>query len=44
MLWVYYTIPFGFSLCWHILGITFKRFKMLCLAKDRWLGSVPEMR
>ena len=35
ILWVYYTIPFGFSLFWHLLGITFQLFiKIRCLAKD----------
>ena len=24
ILWVYYTIPFGFSLIWHFLDITFQ--------------------
>ena len=33
ILWVYYTIPFGFSLFWHVLVITFQLFTT-CLAQD----------
>ena len=36
--WVYYTIPFGFSLFWHFLGINFQFLKLHCLAKDHWRG------
>ena len=36
ILWVYYTIPFGFSLFWHFWDITFQLLKLLCLAKDHW--------
>ena len=32
MLWVYYTIPFGFSLFRHFMGITFQLFKFHGLA------------
>ena len=35
ILWVYYTIPFDFSLFRHILGINFLLFKLLCLATDQ---------
>ena len=34
ILWVYYTIPFGFSLFRHLRNIAFYLFKLLCLAKD----------
>ena len=33
ILWVYYIIPFGFSLFRHFWGIAFQRFKLLCLVK-----------
>ena len=36
-LWVYYTIPFGFSLFRHFWSITFHCLKLFCLAKDHWL-------
>ena len=38
LLWVNYTIPFGFSFFRHFLGITFQLFELLCLAKDHWWG------
>ena len=38
ILWVYYTIPFGFNLFWHLLVITFQLLKLHCLAGDRWRG------
>ena len=38
ILWVYYTIPFGFSLFWHCLDIIFHLFKLLRLAKDNLRG------
>ena len=38
ILWVYYTIPFGFSLFWHFSGINFQLWKLLCLTKDHWRG------
>ena len=38
ILWVYYTIPFGFSLFLHFWGIDFQLLKLLCLAKDHWRG------
>ena len=31
ILWVYYTIPIGFSLFRHFLDITFHLFEHLCL-------------
>ena len=43
MLWIQYTVPFGFSLLWHILDITFQLlnyFVWLRIADD---GSMPEM-
>ena len=39
ILWVYYTIPFGFSLIRHFLDITFQLL-LLCLAKDHWWGFI----
>ena len=39
ILWVYYTIPFGFNLFRHLLSITSQLFKLLCFAKDHWRGS-----
>ena len=33
-LWIYYTIPFGFSLFRHFWDKNFHFFKLLCLAKD----------
>ena len=38
ILWVYYTIPYDFSLFRHFRSITFYLFKLLCLAKDHWRG------
>ena len=38
ILWVYYTIPFGFSLISHFWVISFQLFKSHCLAKDHWWG------
>ena len=38
ILWVYYTIPFGFSLFRHFWLLTFQPFKLHCLAKDHWRG------
>ena len=38
ILWVYNTIPFGFSLFQHFGEITFQFLKILCLAKDHWRG------
>ena len=34
ILWVYYAIPFGFSLFRPFDDITFQLFKLLCFAKD----------
>ena len=34
ILLVYYNIPFGFNLFWHLLVITFQLLKLHCLAKD----------
>ena len=36
ILWVYYTIFFGFSFVRHFLDITFQLFKLLWLNKDHW--------
>ena len=38
ILWVYYTIPFGFSLFGHSFVITIQRFEVHCLTKDHWWG------
>ena len=38
ILWVYYTIPFDFSLFRHFWSITFHLFKLLNLAKCHWRG------
>ena len=35
ILWVYYTIPYGFSLFWYFLGILFQIFLIHCLVKDQ---------
>ena len=35
---VYYTIPFGFNLFWHLLVISIQIFKLHCLVKDHWRG------
>ena len=34
ILWIFYTIPFGFSLFRHFWVIIFQLFKFHCLAKD----------
>ena len=39
-LWVYYTIPFGFSWFRHFWVITFQLFKSHSLAKDHWRGFI----
>ena len=44
ILWVYYTIPFGFSLFWHFLVITFQLFILHVWLRITEEGSVPEMR
>ena len=44
ILWVYYTIPYGFSMFWHIWGITFQLLKLLCWLKITDEDSVLEMR
>ena len=38
ILWVYYTIPFGFSLFRHFWDNTFQLLKLLRLGKDHWWG------
>ena len=38
ILWVYYTIPFGFSFFRHFCDIIFQPFQLLSLAKDHWRG------
>ena len=40
---VYYTIPYGFSLFQHFLGITFHLLKYFFWLKITGEGSVPEM-
>ena len=44
ILWVYYTIPFGFSLLRQFLVITFQFFKLNLWLRITDEGSVPEMR
>ena len=44
ILWVYYTIPYGFSLFWHFWGITFHLFRYFVWLRITDEGSVPEMR
>ena len=44
ILWVYYTIPFGFSLIWHFLVITFQLFRLHVWLRITDEGSIPEMR
>ena len=44
ILWVYYTIPFGFSLFWHFLVITFQYYYLPLRLRITDEGSVPEMR
>ena len=41
-MWVYYTIPFGFSLFWHFWYISFFETTFLLRIPDE--GSVPTMR
>ena len=40
----YFTIPFGFSLFWHFLVITFQLFILQVWLRITDEGSVPEMR
>ena len=44
ILWVYYTIPFGFSLIRHFLGISLQRLTYFVRLRITDEGSVPEMR
>ena len=44
IMWVYYTIPFGFSLFWHFLVITFQHLILHVWLRITDEGSVPEMR
>ena len=44
ILWVYYTIPFGFSLFRYFLVITFQFFILHVWLRITDEGSVPEMR
>ena len=44
ILWVYYTIPVGFSLFWHVWDISFQLLKLLLWLRTTDEGSVPEMR
>ena len=43
ILWVYYTIPFGFSLIWSFLALFFKLFNYFVWPRITDEGSVPEM-
>ena len=38
IMWVYYTISFGFHLLWYYLDITYQPFTILYLAKDHGFG------
>ena len=40
---LHHPLLFGFSLFRHFWGITFRPFKLLCLAKDHWWGLVKKM-
>ena len=44
ILWVYNTIPFGFSLIWHFWGINFQLLNYFVWLRITDEGSVPEMR
>ena len=44
ILWVHYTIPFGFSLIWHFLDITFQLLNYFVWLRITDEGSLPEMR
>ena len=41
IVWVHYTIPFGFSLFWHFLVITFQHFILHVWLRITDEGSVP---
>ena len=43
ILWVYYTIPFGYSLFWHFWGITFQFRKYFVWLRITDEGLVAEM-
>ena len=43
ILWVHYTIPFGFSLIWHFLDITFQLLNYFVWLRITDEGSLPEM-
>ena len=44
ILWVYCTIPFGFSLIWHFWAIIFKVWNHFVWLRITDEGSLPEMR
>ena len=44
ILWVYYTIPFGFSSFRHFWDIIFQLFNYFLWLKITDEGSIPEMR
>ena len=44
ILWVYYTIPFGFSLIWHFGVIIFNVWNYFVWPRITDEGSLPEMR
>ena len=44
ILWVYYTIPFGFSLFWFVHDISYQFLKILFWLRITGEGSIPEMR
>ena len=43
MMWVYYTIPYGFTLFWHFLVITFQHFILHVWLRITGYGSEPEI-
>ena len=43
ILWIYYTIPSGFSLIWNFLVITFQLFRLHVWLRITDEGSVPYM-
>ena len=44
ILWVYYTIPFGFTWIWHFCVITLQFLNYFRWLRITDVGSVPEMR
>ena len=44
IVWVYYTIPFGFTLIWHFRAIIFNVWNHFVWLRITDEGSLPEMR